>query len=114
MRIWSVHPRYLDRQGLLACWRESLLAQAVLADATKGYQHHPQLERFREQPDPLVAIGAYLAGLHASGSATPDTGWAPAFATLWRGKVLKAACPLYVKDHSYGEYVFDWAWANAY
>ena len=69
MRIWSVHPTYLDRQGLLACWRESLLAQAVLAGATKGYQHHPQLERFREQPDPLVAIGAYLAGLHDEATA---------------------------------------------
>ena len=64
MRIWSVHPTFLDRQGLLACWRESLLAQAVLAGATKGYQHHPQLERFRAQPDPLAAIGAYLDGLH--------------------------------------------------
>ena len=56
----------------------------------------------------------YLAALHASGSATPASGWTPQFATLWRGDVLVAACPLYVKDHSYGEYVFDWAWANAY
>ncbi|MDQ7998584.1 MAG: GNAT family N-acetyltransferase [Pseudomonadota bacterium] len=65
------------------------------------------------EPSPFMRH-AYLAALHASGSATPETGWAPAFATLWRGKVLKAACPLYAKDHSYGEYVFDWAWANAY
>ena len=69
MRIWSVHPQFLDRQGLLACWRESLLAQAVLAGATKGYQHHPQLDRFREQPDPLAAIGAYLQGLHDDATA---------------------------------------------
>ena len=56
----------------------------------------------------------YLAALHASGSATEQTGWTPAFATLWRGSELVGACPLYLKSHSYGEYVFDWAWANAY
>ncbi len=56
----------------------------------------------------------YLAALHESGSATPATGWTPRFITLWRGEALHAACPLYIKDHSYGEYVFDWAWANAY
>lgn len=56
----------------------------------------------------------YLCALHESGSATPDTGWTPAFLSLWRGDELHAACALYLKDHSYGEYVFDWAWANAY
>lgn len=57
---------------------------------------------------------AYLAALHSSGSAVPDTGWAPRFLLLWDGDDLAAASPLYVKAHSYGEYVFDWAWANAY
>ena len=56
----------------------------------------------------------YLAALHDSGCASPATGWMPQFITLWRGDVLLAACALYVKNHSYGEYVFDWAWANAY
>ena len=56
----------------------------------------------------------YLVALHKSGSATPRTGWLPRFMTLWNGDTLMAACPLYVKNHSYGEYVFDWAWANAY
>jgi predicted N-acyltransferase len=56
----------------------------------------------------------YLAALHDSGSATPRTGWAPRFITLWQGGELAAACALYLKSHSYGEYVFDWAWANAY
>ena len=56
----------------------------------------------------------YLAALEASGSATPRTGWTPRFLTLWQGDVLVAACPLYLKSHSYGEYVFDWAWANAH
>ncbi len=60
MRLWSLHPRHLDRMGLVACWREALLAQAVLAGRTRGYRHHPQLERFRAQADPLAAIGAYL------------------------------------------------------
>lgn len=63
MRIWSLHPRYLDRQGLTACWREALLAQAVLEGATRGYTRHPQLERFRAAPDPGAAIGDYLAGV---------------------------------------------------
>ena len=56
----------------------------------------------------------YLAALHASGSATPETGWTPRFLTLWDGETLAGACALYLKAHSYGEYVFDWAWANAY
>lgn len=56
----------------------------------------------------------YLAALHASESAVADTGWTPRFLTVWRDGELHAACPLYLKSHSYGEYVFDWAWANAY
>ena len=56
----------------------------------------------------------YLCALHESGSATPATGWTPAFVSLWRDGQMHAACALYLKDHSYGEYVFDWAWANAY
>ena len=56
----------------------------------------------------------YLAALHSSGSAAPKTGWTPHFMLLRQGGELAAACPLYVKTHSYGEYVFDWAWANAY
>jgi uncharacterized protein len=56
----------------------------------------------------------YLAALHSSKSAVPGTGWTPQFLTLHEGDELIAACPLYLKDHSYGEYVFDWAWADAY
>jgi uncharacterized protein len=56
----------------------------------------------------------YLAAMHSSGSATPKTGWTPSFITLWDGDTLAAACAMYLKDHSYGEYVFDHAWANAY
>ena len=64
MRIWTLHPRQLDRQGLLALWREGLLAQAVLLGKTRGYLHHPQLARFREQRDPVAAIATYLAAVH--------------------------------------------------
>ena len=60
MRLWSLHPRYLDAKGLVALWRESLLAQKVLAGATMGYRNHPQLSRFRTQPDAQGAIAAYL------------------------------------------------------
>jgi hypothetical protein len=65
MRLWSVHPRYLDPRGLVALWREALLARAVLRGATKGYRHHPQLERFRSHASPRYAISAYLSSVHA-------------------------------------------------
>jgi hypothetical protein len=65
MRLWSLHPRYLDPQGLVALWREALLARAVLGGNTRGYRNHPQLERFRLQPAPRSAISSYLQGIHA-------------------------------------------------
>jgi predicted N-acyltransferase len=67
------------------------------------------------QPSPTPFLRhEYLAALHASGSAVPATGWAPRFVTVERGGDLVGACALYMKGHSYGEYVFDWAWADAY
>ncbi|MBF0297070.1 MAG: DNA lyase [Magnetococcales bacterium] len=60
MRLWTLHPRYLDAQGLVALWREGLLAQKVLQGMTRGYTRHPQLWRFREQDDPVGAVAAYL------------------------------------------------------
>ena len=60
MRIWTLHPRYLDPQGLVALWREALLAQKVLRGLTRGYRAHPQLERFRAQSAPVAAIALYL------------------------------------------------------
>ncbi len=65
MRLWSLHPQYLDSQGLVACWREALLAQAVLLGKTRGYTNHPQLVRFKERPTPKAAIGSYLEGIFA-------------------------------------------------
>ena len=60
MRLWSIHPKYLDPAGLVALWREGLLAQKVLAGKTRGYTHHPQLQRFREHGQPRLAIANYL------------------------------------------------------
>ena len=64
MRLWSIHPEYLDCKGLLALWREGLLARKVLMGETRGYRRHPQLERFRAQKDPVAAINLYLRFVH--------------------------------------------------
>ncbi len=76
---------------------DDLLAQQNVAGTLNPFMRH-----------------AYLAAMHASGSASPETGWTPRFMALYVGEKLMAACALYLKVHSYGEYVFDWAWANAY
>jgi hypothetical protein len=60
MRIWSLHPKYLDTKGLLALWRETLLAKKVLEGKTKGYKEHPQLIRFKKMPQALNLIHYYL------------------------------------------------------
>jgi hypothetical protein len=60
VRIWSLHPEYLDAKGLVALWRETLLAQHVLLGKTKGYMNHPQLERFKTHVKPIEAISVYL------------------------------------------------------
>jgi hypothetical protein len=65
MRLWSLHPKYLDARGLVALWREGLLAQAVLRGRTRGYTRHPQLERFRSRRSPVGAIAQYLRVVHA-------------------------------------------------
>ncbi|WP_420474114.1 GNAT family N-acetyltransferase [Noviherbaspirillum sp. ST9] len=67
----------------------------------------------QQERNPFLSF-AFLHALHATGCASPDSGWQPQYLTLWRGQSLEAALPLYVKSHSYGEYVFDWAWADAY
>jgi len=63
VRLWTLHPKYLDPQGLVALWREALLARAVLRGQTRGYRHHPQLRRFQAQASPRSAINAYLAAV---------------------------------------------------
>ncbi|WP_153395122.1 pyrimidine dimer DNA glycosylase/endonuclease V [Ornithinicoccus halotolerans] len=103
MRLWSLHPRYLDRQGLTAGWREALLAQAVLAGRTRGYTRHPQLERFRAAPDPMAAVGCYLVGV-----------WQEATARGYRydlGRVLRVVEPggSGVLEVTAGQLGFEWS-----
>ena len=86
MRLWSLHPSYLDRQGLLAVWREGLLAKKVLEGKTKGYRNHPQLNRFKEARDPLIAINYYL---YVIADAASDRGY-----NFDRSKLLPVlSCP---------------------
>jgi hypothetical protein len=67
LRLWTVNPKYLDVKGLVALWRESLLAQKVLRSKTKGWKRHPQLDRFKKHPDPVSAIGFYLYCIYEEG-----------------------------------------------
>jgi hypothetical protein len=69
MRLWTLHPRHLDARGLVALWREGLLARAVLEGRTRGYRNHPQLLRFREHQDPVAAVTAYLQAVLAESRA---------------------------------------------
>jgi hypothetical protein len=69
MRLWTLHPRYLDAVGLVSVWRKALLARKVLRGRTRGYRNHPQLERFRAHPRPLSAINAYLRAVHDEAAA---------------------------------------------
>jgi len=86
-----------------------VLASPLEVDATAWNA----LLALQSHPTPFMRH-EYLAALHESESAVPHTGWTPRFMTLWEGDLLVAACPVYLKSHSYGEYVFDWAWASAY
>jgi hypothetical protein len=67
LRLWTAHPKYLDVKGLVALWRESLLAQKILMRKTRGWRNHPQLDRFRSHPNPLSAIGFYLHYVYEEG-----------------------------------------------
>ena len=71
MRLWSLHPSLLDPKGLVALWREGLLAQKVLQGKTAGYRQHPQLHRFRQSGEPLTAIATYLWAVHEETGAVP-------------------------------------------
>ncbi len=65
MRLWSLHPKYLDSKGLVALWREGLLARKVILGETKGYKYHPQLERFKSHKNPVKAIDTYLLNVYS-------------------------------------------------
>jgi hypothetical protein len=102
MRLWSLHPRYLDPQGLVAVWREALLAQAVLAGRTRGYRDHPQLIRFRQSPAPRRYIAAYLRLVHAEAS---RRGYAFDAARIAR----QGRQPLEALAVSRGQLQYEWA-----
>ncbi len=68
MRIWSLHPKYLDSKGLVALWRETLLAKRVLEGRTNGYKNHPQLNRFKTESKPLNVINQYLSEIYIEAS----------------------------------------------
>jgi hypothetical protein len=81
LRLWTLHPRYLDAPGLVALWREALLARAVLRGRTIGYRHHPQLDRFRACRTPRAAINAYLMAVYDE---SLSRGYAFDASKLWR------------------------------
>lgn len=99
MRLWSIHPQYLDTAGLVALWREGLLAQAVLGGRTRGYTRHPQLVRFREQSDPLAAIASYL---HAVADEADGRGY-----SFDRGRLLNGPDAFSIRV-SEGQLRFEW------
>ena len=82
-----------------------------LADV--GQKKWDQLIQLQPNANPFLSF-SFLHALHESGSASTKTGWSPCYLSLWDGESLAAVMPLYEKSHSYGEYVFDWAWADAY
>jgi hypothetical protein len=105
MRIWSLHPRHLDRQGLTACWRETLLAQAVLAGRTRGYRSHPQLDRFREQSDPLGALAWYL---HGVADEAASRGY-----NFDRGRIDRGPVPAATIAVTSGQLRLEWEWLRS-
>jgi hypothetical protein len=101
MRLWTLHPKYLDAQGLVALWREALLARAVLRGYTKGYRQHPQLKRFRASTSPRTAINRYLALVYAEAR---SRGY-----TFDRSKLGPVGAPqrILVTD---GQLQYEWRW----
>ncbi len=95
MRIWSIHPKYLDTKGLVALWREALLAKHVLRGATTGYRNHPQLDRFKALGRPVDAINQYLAAVYEEACARGyafdrqkiDWHFRPVEVTVTRGQI---------------------------
>jgi len=99
MRLWTLHPQYLDAKGLGAVWREALLARQVLSNTTSGYRNHPQLERFKAVGHPEAAINQYLAGI-----------WEEAHRRGYhfdRGKIKSNLRPVTITETS-GQLLFEW------
>ena len=101
MRLWTLHPKYLDAAGLVALWREALLARAVLRGRTRGYRSHPQLRRFRDCRAPRSAINAYLAVVHAE---AVSRGYG-----FERSKLARVATRLQI-GATREQLLYEWAW----
>jgi hypothetical protein len=99
MRLWTIHPKYLDPQGLVALWREALLARAVLRGQTIGYRNHPQLDRFRTHAQPRSAINAYLAAIHSEAAAR---GYA------FDGRKIGPVRPVHAISTTAGQIAYEW------
>ncbi len=99
MRLWSLHPRYLDARGLVALWREGLLAQKVLSGGAPGYSRHPQLERFRAHPHPESAISSYLQAVYHEAS---ERGYG-----FDRGKIGRSASPASAMEVTDGQLRYE-------
>jgi len=99
MRIWTLHPKYLDPQGLVALWRETLLAQKVLRGQTVGYRAHPQLARFRAQTAPVAAIATYL---HAVCLEAQERGYRFDAAKIARGRIAGRL------EETEGQLLYEW------
>lgn len=100
MRLWTIHPKHLDAKGLVALWREALLAQKVLQGLTRGYRHHPQLLRFRATPRPAAALASYLTVVHREAVRRGyrfDAG--KIGATRWRGRIVETR----------GQLLYEWS-----
>ena len=105
MRIWSLHPRYLDAQGLVALWRETLLAREVLRGNTRGYRNHPQLERFSACISPVRAVNGYLCGVY-------DEAQARGYA-FDRSKLARAGRGDELIPVTEGQLDYEWRWLLA-
>jgi hypothetical protein len=101
MRLWTLHPKYLDAPGLAAAWREALLARAVLRGRTRGYRSHPQLQRFRVCRAPRSAINTYLAAVHAEAE---SRGY-----RFDRSKLARTAIKLKI-EATRGQLMHEWRW----
>jgi hypothetical protein len=104
MRLWSLHPRYLDVVGLVALWREALLARAVLRGETEGYRHHPQLVRFRACRSPRSAINVYLRAVYSEAA---SRGYA-----FDRSKLARAGMSDRIVT-TRGQLDYEWSWLLA-
>ena len=101
MRLWSLHPKYLDARGLVALWREALLAREVLRGRTQGYRAHPQLRRFRYSSSPRSAINRYLSVVHAEAM---TRGYRFDQSKLGRDRAVP---PIRITD---GQLQYEWSW----